>query len=1275
MPFVHKSPTCARIFIFAFFVLFLGATFAASFGREASEGSFRQVRPDKANVVDFESRAAKFLRFEIFSSQNGTPAIDELQIFGSNAEDAPEDAPNLALADVKKVDASSCIPGYEIHQIANVVDGKFGNSASWVAEDAPTKDAPQWLQIEWNEPVEIARVVYSRDREGRFVDRVPLDVAILLSNDGQSWNCVAKIRGVTANVSAGGLSQAGSSWFIDVPQGAAIDLARKSNSKTNATLSNYDLALQNAFLGEENALLKIAGFADCEPWLLQRHYPEYVEPLHKPEIVASLPTFEQAPTDDNDEAFWKRASAGTVWAFAAGSFENGPVVAQTARAAIVGKSLYLRLSGNRFLSENRALVSSENLPTRGLILVRDGKIYWKQVDAFDGRESGAEFELQGRYDAATGELETSIPLEWTPEATTRGVYVGLAIGARWVPNGGRPVHFRPADFAASIQDVDDDAKFTVRAETTNANGTTLIVDSKEIKLTPGKPVDFEIQGKFGEVGPEVILDVNEQELGAAFRLVGFQYDPCYRPFCQLKDSFKRASGDSEVDLDARDFAKRVATPGVANPRYVDVDAEVKALNLPNEREDLTRYFDALEPQDEYQTRALALWKEYRALRKDAQGNERALFWKLRILKREFFLASDELEPVEHILANKRNPFWPSHNYSDLFDSQWAPDGAVVLIDIPRENGRLAPERATTREIVQAGDGVIRNPSASFDATKIYYALRANQNEYFRIHELDLSTGKTRRISADGPFHDFWPTELPDGALAFISTRCKKKFICWRPQAFVLHRMNKEGGDITPLSFANLSEFAPSVCDDGRLLWTRSEYVDKGADYGHTLWTIRSDGTAPELTFGNTINLPQGYANGRRVPDSDDVSCVLISHFGDLNGPIALLDQAKGPHDPSAIRSITPEVPWPGFWARSETFREPFPISRDVLLVAHAPFERFGLYLIDRFGDRELLTIDDAIDTICPQPFGPREVPPVVKSAIEPNLAQEKLGRFSVANVYRGLEGQVEPGKAKYLRVCQEMPTPLAQMPDGTYQADHEPFMEYYASPVDVLQGAFGWSSYVAKGVLGTVEIEEDGSVDFLAPAEKVLFFELLDENYNEIQRMRSVVQLRAGEQRSCVGCHESRLSTPEGGLTLASGGVSQRLVAPPWGAGPFWYEKTVQPILDAKCVECHTSETESTNQRQIDLTSALDANKIPASYRSLILSGDVHYFDYTWGAGKTTKAAPYSFGTFQSKLWNVLQDANHRGVKLESAEEQALKCWIDLNVPLWGDYQKRSERE
>jgi hypothetical protein len=126
-----------------------------------------------------------------------------------------------------------------------------------------------------------------------------------------------------------------------------------------------------------------------------------------------------------------------------------------------------------------------------------------------------------------------------------------------------------------------------------------------------------------------------------------------------------------------------------------------------------------------------------------------------------------------------------------------------------------------------------------------------------------------RKLTDGPFHDFDAVCLPDGGVAFHSTRCKVRFLCWRPQAYVLYRMDADGTNMRRLSHANLSEWKPSVMRSGRILWTRSEYLDKGADFGHTLWSIHPDGTHPELVFGN--NTPNCYSQAHEVPGTQEWS--------------------------------------------------------------------------------------------------------------------------------------------------------------------------------------------------------------------------------------------------------------------------------------------------------------------------------------------------------------------------------------------------------------------
>ncbi|MDO4587519.1 MAG: hypothetical protein Q4C95_09515 [Planctomycetia bacterium] len=1248
---------------------------------------FVQIKPHLPNNIDLDPTKATFVRVCINASNDGTaPCIDELEFYQDGNEQ------NLAFDKNVKATASSIIGNYPQHQIRFINDGRYGNSFSWIPA---IDDKSPWIQLQWPEPISFNKIVFSRDRAKQYQDRVPIDLEVLISNDGENWTSATRLIGTVHSLSSvGGRTNYLTHWFQNVPNGNRIDLIRddlKKDSQADKNISDYDRKLRLAILGEENAWLKMVGSADTQRNLLQRHYPEHVEPQLPYEDILPLPT-----TDS-----FQNASQGTVRVSNMENWNLGPLVQQSVAAYQKDNFLHLKIEGNRFLSDHIAMISTEDLPTRGFVTLIDNQIQWKAIDPFADRTPNSLTSLEGSFDKETLTFEVRIPLDFFPEYQKRGIYVSLGIGGNNTMPGGHPIHFIPADFSIQplpqlkkgsfsvlLSACSNDIELADTQGSLQENGTikksNISILGEKFPLKRGESKIMTLPVNNGIVGPEIHWNFEDAQ-GIVYQINLLHYDPCFRAKSLLGDMILRQASSSTETIDLVHFKKTIAIPGTLNPLYTDIDAELTALDQ--------QYHELLfaEPTSEEieDPFLLDIFNRYNILVDEYQKttetksltdiSNRDLFWKFRMLKRELFLTNEEFEPLTSILFNKRHPFHPSHNYSDLVDSQWRPGGAVSILTIPMtEEGRLEPEKALCQEIIQAKDGVIRNPSPSFDTEKIYYSHRDSQNEYFKIREFDRKTGQTRQISDDGPFHDFWPTLLPDNTIAFVSTRCAKRFICWIPQAFTLHKMNLDGSNIQQLSFANLSEFGPSVKDDGRIIWTRSEYVDKGADYGHTLWTIRIDGTMPELVFGNTINLPQGYANGRDVPQTREVCTTMISHFGDLNGPISLLDTTKSPHDPTANHNITPEVPWPGFWAAGETFREAFPITKDVILVAHAPQQRFGIFLLDRFGNREMISMNDEIDSICPQPLQSRETPPVLLGSCNQELAEQGLGQLSVANVYRGLEGQVEPGSAKYLRISQEMPATLEpfKKDDGSYPMIQDPFEQYYASPTDILRGAFGWPSFVAKGVIGTVEIEDDGSVDFLVPAEKVIFFQLLDENFNEIQRMRSVVQLQPGEQRSCIGCHESRLSTPETSKSKASLKPGQKICPPPWGEGAFWFEKTVQPVLDKNCTECHNAETLAENPRQLDLTDSLDEQNIPTSYRQLIQSGTVHYFDYLWGGGITTKVDPYSFGTFKSSLWNILKDDNHaKKVQLSKDEEHALKCWIDLNVPLWGDYSFRPLRK
>jgi hypothetical protein len=141
-----------------------------------------------------------------------------------------------------------------------------------------------------------------------------------------------------------------------------------------------------------------------------------------------------------------------------------------------------------------------------------------------------------------------------------------------------------------------------------------------------------------------------------------------------------------------------------------------------------------------------------------------------------------------------------------------------------------------------------------------------------------------------------------------------------------------------------------------------------------------------------------------------------------------------------------------------------------------------------------------------------------------------------------------------------------------------------------------------------------------------------------------------GASCSCLGCHEDRMS------------------APPWGAGPFAYEKVVQPVWDAQCVRCHDAK----DKDRINLTGTLDREGVTASYRTNIERGWAHHFDCD-NAQRHQKAEPLSFGTVKSRLWQMLEAGQYK-VDLTREEVQRVKTWIDLNCLLWPNYLLRDQR-
>ena len=153
----------------------------------AAEGGMKSRRPSvntRRNVERLTPVTARFVRMTIAATSGGTqPCIDEIEVYSPDFSGG-----NLARdSRGAKATASSELPNYPIHKTAHLNEGLFGNGHSWIA-DEPGRG---WAQIELAKVSEIGAIVWGRDREGKFADRLATDYRWEVSADGKTWRTVA----------------------------------------------------------------------------------------------------------------------------------------------------------------------------------------------------------------------------------------------------------------------------------------------------------------------------------------------------------------------------------------------------------------------------------------------------------------------------------------------------------------------------------------------------------------------------------------------------------------------------------------------------------------------------------------------------------------------------------------------------------------------------------------------------------------------------------------------------------------------------------------------------------------------------------------------------------------------------------------------------------------------------------------------------------------------------------------------------------------------------
>jgi hypothetical protein len=589
------------------------------------------------------------------------------------------------------------------------------------------------------------------------------------------------------------------------------------------------------------------------------------------------------------------------------------------------------------------------------------------------------------------------------------------------------------------------------------------------------------------------------------------------------------------------------------------------------------------------------------------------------------------------------------------------------------------DRITT--LLDQGSGnYIGMMNLHWDANKILYTHQDSVN--WKVMELDLNSRQSRQVSqTPTEINSFDPTYLPNGKIIFGSTANFQSIPCFHGTQEVsnLYLMKDDGSEMRRLCFDQDNDHHPTVLSSGQIMYNRWDYTGINHVFNRILMAMNPDGTGQRAIYGSNSWFPNSIYHQKEVPGgSKKLIAISSGYHGDAKaGMLLVIDPALGWKETNGVvkrisgrgDSLNPiyrDRATLNIWPK---FTTPFPIDENYFLVScwKEKGDNIGIYLADAFDNLVLIEELEGYALLEPIPVKKRKTPPNILDRTD--LSKNTATAY-IQNIYagEGLKG-VPKGSVDRIRV-------LAYNYGNIGLAG--PNKIGYGGPWEAMQ------------IVGTVPVEEDGSVMFEIPANTPIAFQPIDDEGKALQLMRTWTSAMPGEVMSCVGCHESPQESIAPHITMAAKKAPKPLDL--WYGKPrgFDFEREVQPVIDRKCISCHHGEQNKT----LDLR----GEAFFPDYKGLKLTGTPYkrladtimaqtdgYWKYTPSydvllpyvrrvAVESTMELlnPAELGANTSPLVQLLK-SDHYGVKLNKEEWERLYTWIDLNAPSHGTWNDMIE--